>query len=150
MGSMAVIWSGLAYHQQDCCVWLHFQLGNCPIWCALGFNPRLNLINLYIKDLLHNLCSSVIMFANDIPLYKSYVVYGKNMTVFVSRVIFSLIIASWCKTWQMMTLNLFKCEALCISSKRSSPSFQYYVLSMVMWSSKLILYIIWELPLALI
>ena len=33
-------------------------------------------------------------------------------------------IASWCSSWQMK-LNPSKCEALCISNKRSPPLFQY-------------------------
>ena len=78
------------------------------------------LFALYMNDLPCSLTSCVKMFADDVALY--YNVWQERDCLTLQNDLNA--IASWCALWQMK-LNPSKCEALCISNKRSPPLFHY-------------------------
>ena len=85
---------------------------------------------LYMNDLPCSLNSCVKMFADDVALYHS--VQQEDDCLTLQHDLDT--IASWCISWQMK-LNPSKCEALCISNKRSPPLFHYtYGDHVIKWS----------------
>ena len=75
---------------------------------------------LYIDDIYQSIShSSVLMFADDIALYKEIVSSSdQDMLQDLSKVF------EWSRKWQL-NLNPSKCETICISYKRSPPPASY-------------------------
>ena len=89
---------------------------------------------LYIDDVKHAVQhSSIKVFADDISLY-SQVSSNDDCSKLQADL---LCVYQWSLKWQLK-LNPNKCEALNISNKRSSISFDYYISSHpVLWSQKI-------------
>ena len=76
---------------------------------------------LYIDDILQSIShSSVLMFADDIALYKEIISPSDQglLQADLSNV------SEWSRKWQL-NLNPSKCETICISYKRAPPSASY-------------------------
>ena len=78
------------------------------------------LFSIYLNDLANFIHCTFKLFADDVVLYHQIVSYEDclflqdNLNAFMR----------WCQKW-LMRLQPSKCEALCISNKRSPPMFTY-------------------------
>ena len=100
----------------------HFQIGTCIIWSAPGICSWASILFLlYIDDIYQSIShTSVLMFADDIALYKEIVSSSDQdmLQADLSKVF------EWSRKWQL-NLNSSKCETICISYKRSPPPASY-------------------------
>ena len=99
----------------QCSEWTTVTSG-VPQGSILG--PLLFLV--YVNDISTNMSSETRLFADDCTLFRN--VSCKQDCISLHNDLTKIF--SWSQTWQL-SLNISKCKVLCISNKRSSPSYTY-------------------------
>lgn len=79
------------------------------------------LFSVYLNDIANFVKCRFKLFADDVTLYHQIVSHDDCLYLQDCLNAFLL----WCQRWQMR-LQPSKCEALCISNKRSPPTFTYF------------------------
>ena len=97
------------------------------VWDAIAkFTPQLDqlLFLIYINDIGDNLTSPTRLFADDCVLYREITNPSNRITLQQDLDL----IPRWSQLWQL-PLNLSKCNALCITTKRNYPPTHHYTLN---------------------
>ena len=77
---------------------------------------------IYVNDIGNALSSHTILFADDCTIYRQ--IKNNQDTIEIQSNISNLYL--WSCKWQL-NLNLSKCNALCISNKKSKPPLSYFI-----------------------
>ena len=104
--------------------WLSLWLGTSLLGCSTRFHPMTPPISHYVDNISANLDSETKLFADHCTLYHAISCIKDCISLQNDK----SKIYKWYmyQTWQL-SLNITKCKVLCISNKRSPPTYTYVI-----------------------